>query len=376
LESLRASRIDRFRSEPIIVSSETPISEVMGILEQRGAYEVFIQDGDKVGMITIREILKASDISGMKASSLMFYVPKLSPDDTVRKAAKLMNDYRLRALPVIDDGRIEYAVTTRTLCEALLSESKLRNVRISRIMTRNPVTVDGDESISKARRLMIENGIDHLPVLDSGMLSGILLSNHIVRSMIPLEGIEQGAFISAPSGLMDIKVSGMMDPNVLVCDTKERAMHVLRRMIENGATYHVVGLWHEIQGIVTFRDFILFLAEPEEPDIPAYIIGLPDDPFEAQLAKMKFMRNARALRRASPKIEEIHSTIRRRDVSGGRCRYEVNVSVRSAGKTYIYSMEGWDLPSIFDSITDKMKRTLTKKQIKRRRRSRRKMPNA
>jgi len=150
----------------------------------------------------------------------------------------------------------------------------------------------------------------------------------------------------------------------------------LRRMIENGATYHVVGLWHEIQGIVTFRDFILFLAEPEEPDIPAYIIGLPDDPFEAQLAKMKFMRNARALRRASPKIEEIHSTIRRRDVSGGRCRYEVNVSVRSAGKTYVYSMEGWDLPSIFDSITDKMKRALTKKQIKRRRRSRRKMPNA
>ena len=186
MESLRASRIDRFRSEPIIVSSETPISEVMGILEQRGAYEVFIQDGDKVGMITIREILKASDISGMKASSLMFYVPKLSPDDTVRKAAKLMNDYRLRALPVIEDGRIEYAVTTRTLCEAFLSESKLRNVRISRIMTRNPVTVDGDESISKARRLMIENGIDHLPVLDSGMLSGILLSNHIVRSMIPL----------------------------------------------------------------------------------------------------------------------------------------------------------------------------------------------
>ena len=56
MESLRASRIDRFRSEPIIVSSETPISEVMGILEQRGAYEVFIQDGDKVGMITIRAV--------------------------------------------------------------------------------------------------------------------------------------------------------------------------------------------------------------------------------------------------------------------------------------------------------------------------------
>jgi len=78
----------------------------MGILKHKGAYEVFIEEGDKVSMITMREILKAGDIS-MKASSLMFYVPKLSSDDTVGKAARLMNDYRLRALPIVSEGSIE-----------------------------------------------------------------------------------------------------------------------------------------------------------------------------------------------------------------------------------------------------------------------------
>ena len=72
LESLKSSRVDSFKSKPIIVSSTSPISEVMGILKQNNAYEVFIQERDKVSTITIREILKASDISNMRASSLMF----------------------------------------------------------------------------------------------------------------------------------------------------------------------------------------------------------------------------------------------------------------------------------------------------------------
>ena len=375
MESLKYSRVDSFKTKPIIVSSTSPISEVMGVLKQNNAYEVFIQERDKVSTITIREILKASDISNMRASSLMFYIPKLSPDDTVGKAAKLMNDYRLRALPIINEGTIEGAVTTRSLCQALiLSKKKLRGVRISRIMTRNPITIDKSETVSKARRLMLNNGIDHLPVLDSGQLCGILLSNDIVLSMFPTEGLERGAFVSDPSGYRDIKVSGLADSNVLVCDPKEKALAVLKRMMEHGKTYYVVNLWHEVQGIVTYRDFIFFLAEPEKLDIPAYIVGLPDDPFEAQLARIKFMRNAQALRKSFPKIEEIYSTIRTEDISGDRCRYEVNVSIRAAGKTYVYSQDGWDLPSIFDSIVDKMKRILIKKQVKRRRRSRRKFP--
>jgi len=117
-------------------------------------------------MITLREILKAADIS-MRVSSLMFYVPKLSPEDTVGKAAKLMNDYRLRALPIISEGTIEGAVTSQSLCRALLSVRTFRGVKVGKMMTRKPVTIDKGESVSKARSIMLNHGIDHLPVLDS-----------------------------------------------------------------------------------------------------------------------------------------------------------------------------------------------------------------
>ena len=361
MKSLKTSKVDGFKSKPIIVSSTSSISEVMGILKLNNAYEVFIQEEDKVSIITMREILKATDIS-MKASSLMFYVPKLSPDDTVGKAAKLMNDYRLRALPIVSEGIMEGVVTIKSLCRALLSVRVFRSVKVGKMMMRKPITIDRDESVSKARSMMLTNGIDHLPVLDSGMLCGIITSNDIVPSMFPREGMERGTFVSAPSSHLDIKVSGLMDSNVLVCDPKERASAVLEKMMKNGKTYYIVHHWREIQGIVTYRDFAVFLAEPEKLDIPAYIVGLPDDPFEAQLTKIKFMRNAKALRKSFPKIEEIRSTIRTRDISGGRCRYEVNVLIRIAGERYIYSQNGWELPSLFDLITDKMMRILTKKR--------------
>ena len=275
MKSLKAYRVDGFKSKPIIVSSESSISEVMGILKHNNAYEVFIQEGDKVSIITLREILRAADIS-MKVSSLMFYIPKLSPDDTVGKAAKLMNDYKLRALPIVNEGTIEGAVTTKSLCRALLSVRAFRGVKIGKMMTRKPITIDKGESVSKARSMMLTNGIDHLPVLDSGMLCGIIISNHIVLSMFPREGLERGAFVSEPSSHLDIKVSGLMDSKVLVCDPKERASSVLKRMIENEKTYYIVHHWREIQGIVTYRDFAVFLAEPEKLDIPATRITTPN----------------------------------------------------------------------------------------------------
>lgn len=239
-----------FKSEPIIVSPSLSISEIIGILQHNNVYEVFLQKEEKVSTITVREILKVSDIH-RKASSLMFFIPKLSPEDTVGKAAKLVDDYRLRALPIVSGKTIEGAVTTRSLSQALTSIRMFRQVKISKIMTRKPITIDKGKSISTARRLMLKNGIDHLPVLDSGYLCGILLSNHIVSTLFPRKSLERGAFLSEPSGHLDIKVSGLMDPNVLVCDPRERACAVLNGMMMWKNSYQIVHHMREIQGIVT-----------------------------------------------------------------------------------------------------------------------------
>lgn len=374
MENLRSAKIEAFTTTPVIASSKSSVSEIIGQLKNNDVYEVFVEDGGKLGVVTMREILKTSDIFNMKASSLVFSLSKISPDDTVAKAARLMTDYRMRSLPVSQDRTIEGAVTAQSLCRTLFSTKEFGNIAIDKLMKRSLITVNKHESVSKARSLMINNGIDHLPVLDAGKLCGMLLSSQIVFMMFPREKLRRGASFTEPAGYSEFKVAGLMSQEVLVCAPEEKARGVLSKMVEQKKSYALVKLWDELQGIATYRDFVGLLAEPEELDIPAYVVGLPDDPFEAHLAKTKFFREAKTLRKSFPTIHEIRATIKTKKVSSGKQRHEVSVSITTPHKIHAYSAEGWDLPLVFDEIGDKMKRLLTKKAHERRRESIRKIP--
>jgi CBS domain-containing protein/ribosome-associated translation inhibitor RaiA len=343
----------------------------MGILEKNEAYEVFIQDGDKVGAISIRDILRTSNILGMRASSLMTVIHKLSPNDPVERAAAFMCDYRLRASPV-GDTKIDGAVTTQSLCRALLQVKEFESVRIDKVTKKDPITIDKSESASRARSLMIEHGIDHLPTLDSGRVCGILLSNQVILSMFPKEKLEQGTLSGEATKHSRIKASELMDMDILVCEPNERALDVLKRMLEQEKSYALMKQWDELQGIATYRDFVALLVEPEKPDFPAYIVGLPDDPLEAHLARARFFKEAKALRRSFPEVEEIRATIKTKSMPGSRHRYEVSVSIETHGKIHAYSTEGWDLPMAFEGLQSKMKRVLTQRRDKRKKGSTRK----
>jgi CBS domain-containing protein/ribosome-associated translation inhibitor RaiA len=371
LESLRKSKVEMFKSRPFTASPMSSLSEIIGILEKNDIYEVFIENGDKVGVVSIRDVLRASDILGMRASSLMTVVPKLSPGDAVGRAAAFMSDYRLRTLPV-GDKKVDGAVTVQSLCQALLLVNEFGRIKIDKLMKKDPITIGKSESASKARSVMVKHSIDHLPVLDSGRVRGILLSNQVVLSMFPKEKLEQGMLSGEATKYSSIKASELMDTNILVCEPDERASDVLKRMIEQDKTYALMKQWDELQGIATYRDFVALLVEPEKPDFPAYIVGLPDDPFEAHLARAKFFKEAKALRRSFPDIEEIRATIKTKSVSSGSHRYEISVSIETHGKIHAYSAEGWDLPVAFEGLQGKMKRILTQRPDKRKRGSIRK----
>jgi CBS domain-containing protein len=371
LETLRKSKVEMFESKPLTTSLTSSLPEIIGILEKNDVNEVFIEDDGKVGVVSIRDILRASEISGMKASSLMTIVLKLSPSDAVERAAAFMNDYRLRALPV-GEKKVDGAVTVQSLCKALLPIKEFRRIKIDKLMKKDPVTIGKSESASKARSVMIKHNIDHLPVMDSGKVRGILLSNQVVLSMFPKEKLEQGMLSGEATKYSSTKAWELMNTDILVCEPDERASDVLKRMIEQDKTYALMKQWDELQGIATYRDFVTLLVESEKPDFPAYIVGLPDDPFEAHLAQAKFFKEAKALRRSFPDIEEIRATIRTKSVLSGRQRYEITVSIETRGKIHSYSAEGWDLAIAFEGLQGKMKRILTQRNDERRRGSKRK----
>ena len=143
-------------------------------------------------------------------------------------------------------------------------------------------------------------------------------------------------------------------------------------MLNQNSSYSLVTMGEVIQGIVTYRDFAKLISLGEtRVNVPVYIIGLPEDPFEAEAAKIKFIRLIDGISRFLPSIIEARSTIKSSSLDKQRRRYEVNVSVRTARNVINYSSGGWDLPSIYDDIANAIRKIVTaKKRIKKRRRSR------
>jgi hypothetical protein len=101
-------------------------------------------------------------------------------------------------------------------------------------------------------------------------------------------------------------------------------------------------------------------AEKAAEDVQGYIIGLPEDPTEAQSVKSKFASTIRHLD-AIQHIEEARCKLKLHDAKGGRKRYEVDVRIVLPNRSYSYQKTGYDLAKIFGQVGDALKRKIAER---------------
>ncbi len=101
-------------------------------------------------------------------------------------------------------------------------------------------------------------------------------------------------------------------------------------------------------------------AKPATP--PFYIVGLPEEPIEADEAKMKFEKLSAELYRVYPFIEEIRAVVKSKKPGKDHARYEVSVEVFTPRERHSFSETGYNIAAVFDSMGPKMKRLLSSKQ--------------
>jgi len=120
----------------------------------------------------------------------------ITPDTRLPEAHRLMNEKNIRRLPVVQNGQSLVGIVTRSDVRGAEPSGAtslsiwevsylLANVKIGEIMTRNPVTVSSETTISEAARIMMEKKIGGLPVVDeTGKLAGIITESDIFRLVV------------------------------------------------------------------------------------------------------------------------------------------------------------------------------------------------
>ena len=364
LEELRSSTIGSLATEAVILSDESPISKIIGKMRELDVYEVLVQCGERIGIINVRSILEATNITSMKAGSIAIFPPRVSAEDSVGKLSQLMSEHRIRSLPIWEGQRVVSQITALSIMCALVDQLP-EKVKASQIATEDPAVIEVSTSASTARNLMVRRRIDHLPIVEGTRPVGVLTSSHLVFNLRPAERLGSEDRAGGYMRRLNFPVRELMDADIDLNRLDEPAVNVLRNMIKLGKSYSLIGIWGELQGIVTHRDFMKLL-EPrkQSSEIPISIIGLPEDPFESEVAKTKFSRVVSLLHRSYSKIEEARCTIKTSSSKNnrGRTRYEVTVSVKTPRDLFTYSEEGWELSEIFDVLSDRLKRLLSQKR--------------
>jgi len=101
---------------------------------------------------------------------------------TVRDAVKLMNKYEIGCLVVVENGKPVGIITERDLLKRVLAKSEeLGNMKVTEIMSEPLVSVPPNIEIEEATKLMCENKIKKLPVVEKGKLLGLVTLTDILR---------------------------------------------------------------------------------------------------------------------------------------------------------------------------------------------------
>lgn len=114
----------------------------------------------------------------------------------LNEAMRLMKEFDIRHLPVVDDGTLVGLITERDVRGALFP-SMLEEISVKDLMINNPVTVSPTTLLEDAARLVYRRKIGSLPVVDEGgRLVGIITVADMLAALIELMG-----FLSASSRL-------------------------------------------------------------------------------------------------------------------------------------------------------------------------------
>ncbi len=106
----------------------------------------------------------------------------IGPDTPCQEARRLMDDHRIRHLPVVAGGRLCGMVSDRDVRSAT---SASLGAEAARIMTPDPVTVTSDMRIEHAARIMLDARFGSLPVVD-GALVGLVTSTDCLRAFVQI----------------------------------------------------------------------------------------------------------------------------------------------------------------------------------------------
>ena len=107
----------------------------------------------------------------------------LESDALLRDAAELLLRPNVRSALVVDGERLVGCVTLRTIARAVAAGGDVRELTAAEFCEADVTTIGPETPLDEALHLMVERGLERLPVTEDGRLVGVLPREPVLRRL-------------------------------------------------------------------------------------------------------------------------------------------------------------------------------------------------
>jgi predicted transcriptional regulator len=144
----------------------------------------------------VQEPAGVEQLLGTVGEAMNRAVVLLAADMPAEWALRRLDDQAVSGAPVVDRGRVAGVVTRRDLLTPIPEQGThsdpLAGLRVRDLMSEEPVTARAEWSLVRAVRVMVDHGVNRLPVVDqAGRPLGLLTRDDALRA-VAARGKETG----------------------------------------------------------------------------------------------------------------------------------------------------------------------------------------
>jgi predicted transcriptional regulator len=353
------------------VKENDPVSRCLEIFkkEMPPVIAVVNEKGKYSGVIYRRWIIKARpDPENTKVKTLMRPAPKVSPEFSLNKTAKLMIESGIRQLPVFEKNKLAGFVTDENIIHGAVTQ-EWGNTTIDKIMTKAPQGIEADRSVGAVLTLFREHGVSHVPVIDEGKLAGIISIHDVIEKIFqPKQRQTLGEIVGEKVPVLSIPAKGIMTHPVITVNPETTLKQAAKKMHKQNISCLIVLSQGKLAGIITKLDFLEPISQMEAKKqkltIQFGVKGIAINPDQQAFMMDEFESFARKYKDALELgtlfiYMKTHGT-NHKGVPLIHCRLQL----RTANGFWITSAEGWGIEPTFRVALDRMdKRLLRSKEL-------------
>ncbi len=135
-----------------------------------------------------------------------------------------------------------------------------KNESVTKVMTTSPVSIDRNDPVSKARQLMEDRGIHHLPVTQGHSLAGIVTTSDLLRVSFGAFGNQDARSLDA---ILDhtYTIGDLMIADPVTISQTQTVRDAATILARSGFHSLPVVDGESLVGIITSTDLIQYLLD-------------------------------------------------------------------------------------------------------------------